>query len=126
MSGTYRKERLDQLLWQELNNIIVYEMNDPRLTDISVGSVDVSRDLQTARVYIMLLDDDCDEQEVMRALESARGYLRGEIAGRIQLRKVPELYFKIDRSYQQAQRVDEILSSLPPPADPDLPGEDIA
>ena len=120
MNRTYRKERLDELLWRELSSIIIYELDDPRLHDITVSSVDVARDLQTARVYITPLDEELDVKMIERALDNAQGHLRSEIATRIQLRHVPELYFKIGRSYQQAQRVEAILDSLPPAAEQPL------
>ena len=116
MNRTYRKQRLDELLWRELSTIIVYELDDPRLHDVTVDRVDVARDLQTARIYITPLNEDVDVKELKRALENAQGRLRSEIAIRVQLRRVPELYFKVGKSHQQAQRVEEILDSLPAPA----------
>ncbi len=114
MSRHYRKERLDELLYRELNTLVLYELNDPRLADISISSVDVSRDLQTARVYVRMLDEETVVTEVLRGLEKASGFLRSEIATRINLRKAPELYFRIDSSYQEAKRIDNILDSIPP------------
>ncbi len=124
MNRTYRKERLDELLWRELSSIIVYELDDPRLHDITVSRVDVARDMQTARVFITPLDEQQNVKEIQRALENARGHLRSEIASRIQLRHVPELYFKIGESYQQAQRIENILESLPIPTE--LPPDDVS
>ena len=118
MNRTYRKERLDELLLRELSSIIIYELDDPRLHDVAVNRVDVARDLQTARVYITPLDEEMDVREIRRALDNAQGHLRSEIASRVQLRRVPELYFKIGKSYQQAQRVEDIIDSLPPAAEP--------
>jgi len=125
MNRTYRKERLDELLWRELSSIIVYELDDPRLHDITVSRVDVARDLQTARILITPLDDEQDVKEIQRALENARGHLRSEIASRIQLRNVPELYFKIGESYQQAQRIEDILESIPVPSEPPTDDESL-
>jgi len=125
MNRTYRKERLDELLWRELSSIIVYELDDPRLHDITVSRVDVARDLQTARILITPLDDEQDVKEIQRALENARGHLRNEIASRIQLRNVPELYFKIGESYQQAQRIEDILESIPVPSEPPTDDESL-
>jgi ribosome-binding factor A len=122
MNRTYRKERLDELLWRELNSIIVYELEDPRLHEITVSRVDVARDMQTARIFITPLDEEQDVKEIRRALENAQGHLRSELATRIQLRHVPELYFKIGESYQQTQRIEEIFESLPTPIE--LPPED--
>lgn len=122
MNRTYRKERLDELLYRELNSIIVYELDDPRLHDITVDRVDVARDLQTARIYITPRTEDVDVRGLQRALENAQGHLRSEIATRVQLRRVPELYFKIGKSHQQARRVEEILDSLPISTD-ELPSD---
>ncbi len=107
-----------------MSSIIIYELDDPRLHDITVNRVDVARDLQTARVYITPLDEEVAVREIRRALENAQGHLRSELASRVQLRRVPELYFKIGRSYQQAQRVEDIIDSLPPPIE--LPPDSVS
>ncbi len=112
MARLYRKERLDELLLRELETIICYELDDPRLHDVTVTAVDVTRDLQTARVYVALLDESSDERAVLNGLEHARGYVRSQIAGRLQLRRVPDLVFRIDRQYAAAARVDAILDAL--------------
>lgn len=112
MARPYRKERLDELLLRELESIICYELDDPRLRDVTVTAVDVTRDLQTARVYVALLDANGDERAVLDGLERARGYVRSQIAGRLQLRRVPDLVFRMDRQYAAAARVDAILDAL--------------
>lgn len=112
MPRLYRKERLDELLRRELETIISFEMEDPRLANVTVTDVDVARDLQMARVYVALLDPDRREQDVLEGLERAKGYIRSQIAGRVQLRRLPDLVFRIDRSLSQAQRVDAILDVL--------------
>ncbi|NOX64187.1 MAG: 30S ribosome-binding factor RbfA [Chloroflexi bacterium] len=113
MSRSYRKERLDELFLNELDTMLTYELNDPGLDGIAVSRVDVTRDLQAARIYVTLLEPDVNnEAEVMAALERARGYIRSELAARIQLRRMPELIFRIDRLYEQSRRVEAILETL--------------
>ncbi len=112
MPRLYRKERLDELLRRELETIISYEMEDPRLENVTVTDVDVARDLQMVRVYVAVLDQNRREQDVLEGLERAKGYIRNQIAGRVQLRRLPDLVFRIDRSLAQAQRVDAILDVL--------------
>ncbi len=112
MSRSYRKERLDELFLNELDTMLTYELNDPGLDGIAVSRVDVTRDLQAARIYITPLEPDVDEGEVMRALERARGYIRSELAARISLRRMPELVFRIDRLFEQSRRVEAILENL--------------
>ncbi len=112
MPRLYRKERLDELLRRELETIISYEMEDPRLENVTVTDVDVARDLQMVRVYVAVLDQNRREQDVLEGLERAKGYIRNQIAGRVQLRRLPDLVFRIDRTLAQAQRVDAILDVL--------------
>ena len=114
MPKSYRKERLNELFWQELNSIVMYELSDPRVSDIGVTLVDVAPDLTTARVFITPFYDDVDTKEVLKGLDAAQGYIRTQLAQRIKVRRIPELIFKIDRSYLEARRVDAILDSLPP------------
>lgn len=119
MSRTYRKERLEEMLGRELSSILAFEMNDPRLTDITLNQIEVSSDLQTARIYVSLLEEDGDEQSVRAALEHARGYLRSLIAARIQIRRVPDLVFRVNRNVMEAQRIDSLLEKLPPVSEED-------
>ena len=114
MPKSYRKERLNELFWQEINSIVMYELSDPRVSDIGVTLVDVAPDLTTARVFITPFYDDVDTREVLKGLDAAQGYIRTQLAQRIKIRRIPELIFKIDRSYLEARRVDAILDSLPP------------
>jgi len=118
MPKSYRKERLDERFWQEINSIIMYELSDPRVADIGVSMVDVSPDLSAARVFITPLYEDVEKQTVLKGLEAAQGYIRSQLAQRIKIRHIPELIFKIDQSFLQARRVDAILSNLPPAASP--------
>ncbi len=113
MPKSYRKERLDELFWEEINSIVMYELSDPRVADIGVSQVDVAPDLTTARVFITPFYEDVDTRETLKGLDAAKGYIRSQLAQRIKVRRVPELIFKIDRTYLEARRVDAILDSLP-------------
>jgi ribosome-binding factor A len=116
MPKTYRKERLNERFWQEINSIVMYELSDPRIADIGVSMVDVSPDLSAARVYITPLYEDVEQSTLLKGLEAAQGYIRSQLAQRIKIRHIPELIFKIDHSFLQARRVDAILGNLPPAA----------
>ena len=117
MPKNYRKERLDELFWEEINSIVMYELSDPRVADIGVTQVDVAPDLTTARVFVTPFYEDVDTRDTLKGLEAAQGYIRSQLAQRIKVRRIPELIFKIDRSYLEARRVDAILDSLPPAAE---------
>ena len=114
MPKSYRKERLNELFWEEINSIVLYELSDPRVADIGVTLVDVAPDLTTARVFITPFYEDVDTREVLNGLQAAQGYIRTQLAQRIKVRRIPELIFKIDHSYLESRRVDAILDALPP------------
>ena len=125
MSRTYRKERLEELLRRELGSMISSELSDPRLRDITLMDVEVSADLQTARVFISVLEEDVDLEQVKDGLHSARGYMRSMLASRLTLRKVPELVFRVNRSVIETRQIDALLEQivLPDNNEPNTDGE---
>jgi ribosome-binding factor A len=82
---------------------------DPRLASLTVTGVDVDRELAYATIYVTALDE---EQKVLTALESARGFLRKELASNIPMRAFPQLRFRWDFSPDRGARVDELLERL--------------
>ncbi|GAB4559866.1 MAG: 30S ribosome-binding factor RbfA [Anaerolineae bacterium] len=112
--GTYRQERIAEMLTEELSLIIGFEMDDPRLEGVMVHAVKVSPDLRHARVYVSHPGEPVEDHMILEALQHAVGYLRRELAQRIVLKYVPELHFSIDRTEERAQRIEEILDHLKP------------
>lgn len=109
---TIRQERVQQLLFQELSTLISGELEDPRLSLLSVTNVDVSRDLRTVKVYVTHADETVSRQAVLTGLRNASAFLRGQVAQRCGLRVVPELIFYYDDSPEKAARVDELLRQI--------------
>lgn len=110
-----RQERVSELLQEELSLLIGAELTDPRLADamVTVTDVRVSPDLRNARVYIAHSPPEKGTREVLAALRHAEGFLRQQLALNLALRFVPELSFHVDEIEIRAQRVDEILASIP-------------
>ncbi len=101
-----------------LSELLLREMNDPRLQGVTITAVTIDRELQYADVYVHALGDDSREREVMQALDKASGFLRYELAQRISLRTTPQFHFHWDAALAQADEVDRILSQLTiPPAE---------
>jgi len=88
------------------------EVRDPRLADLTVTGVEVTPDLLQARVYFTVLGDNDAEREALAALEHATGYLRTQLAARVQLRFVPELTFQLDTSMAYGRRIDDLLDQI--------------
>lgn len=108
-----RIERVNELLREEIAGLLQREIRDPRLSAIiSVTGVDTSPDLRNATVRVSILGSEDEVQQAMAALRRAGGYMRREMAGRLRLRHVPELTFKLDTSISEGARVLDLLREI--------------
>jgi ribosome-binding factor A len=107
-----RQRRVADAIRVELSQLLLLEVNDPRLTGITVTEVQVDRELQYADVYVNALGEEERQAEVLAGLERAAGFLRHRMSQSIDLRKLPELRFEWDTAFEQAARIDELLDSL--------------
>lgn len=112
MSSEIRQKRVTGLLFQELTIMIGNELEDPKLSLVTVTDVIVSKDLRNVRVYVNHQDEAVTKQEVLRGLVKATPYLRSQVAERLSLRVVPEISFDYDESPERAARLDEIFRQL--------------
>ena len=112
-----RQERTAEQIRMILSDLLNREVSDPRLQDLTVTRTLIDRELQVADVYLNALGDETREEDVMPALKKAGGFLRHELAQRMDLRTVPELRFHWDPTLAYAEEVDQILSELDIPED---------
>ncbi len=115
-----RIDRINEEIQRELASLIPM-VKDPRVTGmISVMAVDTTTDLRYAKVFISILDKS-DEQQVMRGLKSAAGWLRRELGHRLQLRYTPELSFVLDESIDKGAHILAMLRdpNVVKPVNPD-------
>lgn len=97
-----RAARIDHEIQRILGTLITQELKDPRLGFVTVMRTEVSDDLQHCKVYVSIIGDRHVARKSLDALESAAGFLRGELGHRIDLRHTPELIFIEDRSTERA------------------------
>ena len=109
-----RMDKINEELKRELSIIIDNNLKNPNITGmISVTKVKTSPDLKYAKVYISLLN--CkNKKDTLDGLKNASGFMRSEIAKRINLRYTPELSFEIDDSMEYGNRIDNILKEIMP------------
>ncbi len=120
MVSKSRATRIGERIQQELMDVILTRSQDPRLNGLSVTQVSVDRELAYANVYVCVLEGQERSKEVLAALEHAQGYLRSELAHRIELRSFPRLRFHWDATLERAEKIESLLASLreePKPAD---------
>lgn len=106
-----RSQRVADRIQIELSDIIRTEMKDPRHGFLTLTRVEVAEDLRSARVFVSTLEDDALEP-TLETLDRAKGFLRTELGRRVRLRHTPELYFRPDRSAEEAIRVARLLHEL--------------
>lgn len=110
--GSYRAERVAELVHREVAERLRTEIKDPRLTPVSITAVDVSRDLRTARIAWMPLGGGAASDELKGAIADAARALRGPVGRALRLRNAPELVFVQDEHTERAARLTAILDQL--------------
>lgn len=112
MVSDARAQRIAERIRRELADMLSRDIADPRLAMITVTDVEVDRELAFATVYVSAIDGDLRRKEILGALRKARGYLRSQLAGRIDLRAFPDLRFRYDTSPDRGARIEALLAQL--------------
>ncbi len=112
-----KQGRMSDRIQQILSLLLLREIRDPRLRDITITEVSLDPELMHATVYVSAMGDDGRQTEVMGGLRRARGYLRREVGKRIRLRNTPELHFEWDQTLENAERIHRIIADLEIPAE---------
>lgn len=106
-----RLSRIEEELKKEISNIINYELNNSNITGmVSVSKVKVSPDLSRARVFVTMINS--NKKNTLSALKKSSGYIRREIAHRVNLRTTPEIIFEFDESIEYGAKIDSILKDI--------------
>jgi ribosome-binding factor A len=113
MAQGHRPDRVGDQIRQELSELLARgEVHDPGIGFITLTRVQVTADLQLARVYYTTMGDQNARQETARALQRATPFFRRRVGGRLQLRRVPELEFRFDESVAHQDRIEQIIRDL--------------
>jgi|SRR5690348_2902107 ribosome-binding factor A len=109
----HRHERIGEEIAHEINAMLAGELKDPRLEGFVVASeVRVQPDLKHARVFISVRGTAKEQDDAIKALEHASGFIRRELVERLQLRRMPELHFALDLSQQHVERIEQLLKDM--------------
>jgi ribosome-binding factor A len=107
-----RVNRVGEQMKKELGDILGKKIKDPRVGFVTVTDVEVTGDLQQAKIFISVLGDEKQKQDTLIGLAKAKGFIRSEIGQRIRLRKTPELLFEFDEAIEKGNRIEHILRDL--------------
>ncbi len=112
MPNPHRQEKLGELIAVELSDLLRTRVKDPRVGFASITHVEVSGDLRYAKIFVSVLGSESEQVATIQALKHATGFLRHELAGRLTLRYMPELVFKLDMSIEQGAHILELIREI--------------
>jgi ribosome-binding factor A len=112
MPSSLRLQRISDRIREELSEMVVKEIADPRLDGLSVTDVKVDRELAYADIYVSAIEGSVRSKEIIQGLEHASGFLRKSLADRIELRVFPRLRFHWDPTPERADHIEVLLASL--------------
>ena len=107
-----RPTRVGEQIREDLTELITREVHDPGVGFLTITRVNVTPDLQQARVYYTSLGDEKARRETKRALERASPFLRRQLGRRLRLRRIPDLQFFYDESIERHDRIERILQDI--------------
>ena len=112
MVSKVRVGRIAERIRQELADLMRRSANDPRLVGITISDVTVDRELNYADIFVSAIEGSIRSDEILAGLEHAQGFLRRELAQRIELRRFPRLRFHWDATFEKAERIDRLIAQL--------------
>ena len=112
MPSGIRIKRIEDRIQQELSELLIHEVSDPRLKQIFVTGIKVDRELAYAEVYVSAVEGTSRSEEVLAGLESASGFLRRTLSARVELRAFPKLRFHWDPTPENADHIEKLLAGL--------------
>jgi ribosome-binding factor A len=108
-----RMIRINDEIKKELAEILRSHLKDPRITTMaSVVRVETTNDLKYCKAYISVMGDEEAKEKCMAAIANAKGFIRSEIASRINLRQTPEFKFILDDSLDYSMKINQILKDV--------------
>lgn len=110
--GKIRVNRVGEQIKKEISDIIQNDLKDPRVGFVTVTEVDVTGDLQIAKVFISVLGSEEQKHDSLKALRKAVGFIRSEVGKRVRLRLTPEIIFQLDTSLDYSTRIQEVLRDI--------------
>jgi len=106
-----RSQRVGDLLREEIADIIIYKLKDPRIGFITVTGVDVTDDIKMATVYISVLKDE-EKKTTLDILNAAKSFIRSELSKRLRMKFIPSIEFRLDVSIEYGSRIDKLLNEI--------------
>lgn len=106
-----RSQRVSDLIREEIADIIMNKVKDPRLGFVTVTGAKITEDLKIATIYISIFKEE-EKETTLEMLNSAKGFIRAELAKRLRMKFIPSLTFRIDESLEYGVRIEKLLREI--------------
>jgi ribosome-binding factor A len=106
----YRLARVAEAIREVASETILFELNDPRVKDVTVTRAEVSADLQHAKVYVSIMGSERDQQLCMHGLKHAAGFLQRKVGDRLQTRYTPAVQFVLDKGIKNSIEITRLIN----------------
>lgn len=115
MAKNWRQDQLGEVIAQELSDLIHTRMKDPRVGFASITGVEVSADLSHAKVFVSVMGSEQEQRATLAGLDHASGFLRHELAQRLNVRHTPDISFRLDESIARGVHVLDLINQVSAP-----------
>jgi ribosome-binding factor A len=119
MTSFSRADRVSGLIQQVLSDLLQKSIHDPRLQMTTITKVKMSADLKLARIYFAIYGDEKKSEKAAKGFESARGFIKRNLARKLGLRYMPDLKFFYDDSFDYGSHIDQLLEKVKTDDEPD-------
>ncbi|MBR4162805.1 MAG: 30S ribosome-binding factor RbfA [Solobacterium sp.] len=110
--SSIKQKRLEGTIRKNITDIVTFGVKDPNIGFVTITDVHVSNDHSYATVYVTFLGKDARAQAGLNALNRAKGYIRSELSKRLDIRRTPELTFKLDKAMEEGQHIEDIIKEI--------------
>ena len=107
-----RSDRVGDLIREIIGEMLLRDLNDPRLESVTITGVEVTDDLKKATVFFSAMGSQMREETSLSGLQSAAGYIRKKLGKELRLRYVPDLLFEVDHSFDYGSKIDRLIETI--------------
>ncbi len=107
-----RSQRVQELLLEEISNLIMKGLKDPRIGFVTVTKIELSNNIKHAKVFVSIMGNEVKKEESLSGLKSAKGFIRNQLGKNLHLKYIPELEFKIDESADHVEKITKLINRL--------------
>jgi ribosome-binding factor A len=106
-----RSERVGDLIREEVADLIMYKLKDPRIGFVTVTGVEMTADLKLARVFVSILKEE-ERELTLEILNSSKNFIRSNLSKRLRMKFIPAIEFRLDTSIEYGFKIDRLLKEI--------------